>query len=197
MSFFNKLKGGFNATVDTNKDGKRSLWEYGKFGLGALFAPTMTAARVGYNTSRYQPSQLNPYQRQNFGLTAQQPQNPQGAPQDFQQNINYGMQGLPGYQPQQPFRAPQQFPQSGNLSQMAMMNPSLCSGSAYQDIGNNYMNAKPSNYNGYGIDNASSVGGHWVDGAGWRTDANRAMGQTAEDMAFNAQMARQLANKSQ
>lgn len=28
--------------------------------------------------------------------------------------------------------------------------------------------------------------------SGWRTDANRAMGQTEEDMAFNAQMAQRL-----
>jgi len=52
--------------------------------------------------------------------------------------------------------------------------------------------------NGYfDMNKANTVNGNWVNGAGWRTDANKAFGQTEEDMAFNAQMAQRLGTVSQ
>lgn len=103
---------------------------------------------------------------------------PQSQPQAPQSNFLSG-----------PRITPQQMPVRNGLDFMDTQ------GSAYQS-----RNAPlyPQSNNGYfDMNKANTVNGNWVNGAGWRTDANKAFGQTQEDMAFNASMAQRLGSMSQ
>jgi hypothetical protein len=213
MSFFSGFNsgraksavvGGVKGAVDYNNDGKRSPFEWARFGLGALANPTFTAARVGYNALQGRTPWASPYQRQEFGLSQPQAplaQAPQQQPQDFLNQFSVGQMGNTGLGPQAPQSSflsgprptPTQMPVRNDLD---FMNTA---GSAYQSRNAPmYQQSPMQSNNGYfDMSKAGTAGGNWVQGVGWRTDANKAMGQTAEDMAFNAQMARQLGNKAQ
>lgn len=213
MSFFNSMKpsrignalqGGFKQAVDYNNDGKRSFGEYLRFGVGAMANPTFAAARVAYNGRQGMNPWASPYQRQEFGLSAQQPQAPLGQPQDmFDPNAltQFGNTGLGAPQPQAPQSnflsgpriTPQQMPVRNDLDFMNTQ------GSAYQSRYNPVMNpsAMQSNNGYFDMNKAGTVNGNWVQDAGWRTDANKAFGQNEEDMAFNASMAKRIGSMSQ
>jgi hypothetical protein len=201
----NSVVGGIKSTVDYNNDGRRSFGEWARFGLGALASPTFTAARVGYNALQGRTPWASPYQRQDFGLS--QPQSPlaQQQPQDFLNQFSAGQMGNTGLGQQAQPQAPQNTFLSGprpTPTQMPVRNGldfMDTQGSAYQSRNAPLYQPSAMQSNGgyFDMGKAGMVGGHWVGDAGWRTDANKAFGQTAEDMNFNAQMARQLATKGQ
>jgi hypothetical protein len=108
MSFFNKAKsnfmGGLRNTVDRNNDGKRGFGEWARFGLQSFANPTLALGRVAYNANQNRQSFSNPYERQQFQMSQQQPVS--GGVQDLQQNIQPFNPNLSGYA--------QQAPQQGN-----------------------------------------------------------------------------------
>lgn len=138
----------------------------------------------------------NPYKRQDFSLSAPQyPQMP-AQPQDmFDPNAltQFTNTGLPmGNMPQAPRITPNKMPVRNDLD---FMNTA---GTAYQSrFAPTPTNAMTQNNGYFDMGKANTVGGNWVNGAGWRTDANKAFGQTEEDMAFNAQMAHRMGTMSQ
>jgi hypothetical protein len=139
----------------------------------------------------------NPYQRQSFGLSApQMPAQPQ-QPQDmFDPNglTQFGNTGLPmGNMPQAPRVTPNKMPVRNDLD---FMNTA---GSAYQSRNAPLYPSNPMTANNgyFDMGKASTAGGNWIPGVGWRTDANKAMGQSEEDMQFNAQMAQRIGMKAQ
>lgn len=215
MSFFNmkanrlgnSIQGGFKRAVDYNNDGKRSFGEYLRFGAGAIANPGFQAARVGFNALQGRTPWASPYQRQEFSLNAQQPQQAPAQPQDMfdpralTQFGNTGL-GAPVQQPVQnpvqqnflsgPRITPQTMPVRNDLDFMNTQ------GSAYQSrYAPAYANPMGQNNGYFDMNKAGTAGGNWVQGAGWRTDANKAMGQTEEDMKFNAQMAQRIGNMAQ
>lgn len=124
--------------------------------------------------------------------------NPQTTVNDLQNNINYDSGGInPNYGQTigttMPKPRPVQYPTRNGLD---FMNTA---GTGYQSLNKPLYqpNAMQVNNGYFDMGKANTVGGNWVNGAGWRTDANRAMGQTEEDMAFNAQMAQRLGTMAQ
>lgn len=72
--------------------------------------------------------------------------------------------------------------------------------SAFQNIDNTYMppvNAMTQNGGYFDMGKAGSVGGNWVEGAGWMTQADKMFGKTEEDLAFEAEMRRRMASMAQ
>jgi hypothetical protein len=142
----------------------------------------------------------NPYKRQEFNLSQPMPSFGQSQPQQPQDMFDpngltqFGNTGLPmGNMPQAPRPTPNKMPVRNGLDFMNTI------GSAYQSRNAPlYQPSAMQANNGYfDMNKANTVNGNWVNGAGWRTDANKAFGQTEEDMAFNAQMAQRLGTVSQ
>lgn len=124
--------------------------------------------------------------------------NPSTTVNDLQNNISYDSGGInPNYGQNigttMPKPRPVQYPTRNGLD---FMNTA---GSAYQILSAPLYqpNAMQANGGYFDMGKANTVGGNWVNGAGWRTDANKAFGQTEEDMAFNAQMAQRLGTMAQ
>jgi hypothetical protein len=120
----------------------------------------------------------------------------QQQPQDFVNQFSVDQMGYTGIQPQQQFQprpTPNKMPVRNDLD---FMNTA---GSAYQSRNAPLFqpSAMQANNGYFDMNKANTVNGNWVNGAGWRTDANKAFGQTEEDMAFNAQMAQRLGTVSQ
>lgn len=72
--------------------------------------------------------------------------------------------------------------------------------SAFQNIDNTFappVNAMTKNGGYFDMDNAGTVGGNWVEGAGWMTQADQMFGKTEEDLAFEAEMRRRMASLAQ
>jgi len=139
----------------------------------------------------------NPYQRQSFGLSApQMPAQPQ-QPQDFVNQFSVDQMGYTGIgqapQSFQPRPTPNKMPVRNDLD---FMNTA---GSAYQSRNAPLYPSNPMTANNgyFDMGKASTAGGNWIPGVGWRTDANKAMGQSEEDMQFNAQMAQRIGMKAQ
>ena len=147
--------------------------------------------------SRGQPWS-NPYKRQEFGLSQPMPsygQQTQQQPQDFVNQFSADQMGYTGI-PQQSFQprpTPNKMPVRNDLD---FMNTA---GSAYQSRNAPLYPSNPMTANNgyFDMGKASTAGGNWIPGVGWRTDANKAMGQSEEDMQFNAQMAQRIGMKAQ
>lgn len=118
--------------------------------------------------------------------------NPSTTVNDLNNPINYNSGGIqqqpqtgiaPTINPMAPKPRPVQYPQRNGLDFMDT------TGSSYQSLNAPlYQPSAMQANNGYfDIGKANTVGGNWVNGAGWRTDANKAFGQTAEDMQFLAE----------
>lgn len=156
------------------------------------FTNTFSAPQGGLSYGKTDPWS-NPYKRQEFSLSApQMPQMPQ-QPQDmFDPNAltQFTNTGLP--MPQAPRPTPNKMPVRNDLD---FMNTA---GTAYQSrFAQTPTNVMTQNNGYFDMGKANTVGGNWVNGAGWRTDANKAFGQSEEDMAFNAQMAQRMGTMSQ
>lgn len=201
-------------SADLNGNGKVGFGER-LLGLDPGVRALAGAWRWATGSNQPQRGWGNGIQRQNFGLSQNQwgaPQefrqniNPTGginsnlgrliAPtttvNDLNNPINYNSGGIqqqpqsgmaPTINPMAPKPRPVQYPQRNGLDFMDT------TGSAYQSLNAPlYQPSAMQANNGYfDMGKAGSVGGNWVQGAGWRTDANRAMGQSVEDMQFLAQ----------
>lgn len=186
---------------------QKAFWEHAypsrsiqrqNFGLSNMMQPqdfqnSFSAPNGGLSYGKTDPWS-NPYKRQDFGLTAQQPQ--QQAQDMFDPNAltQFGNTGLPmnNLQNMLPRQAPTQMPVRNDLDFMDTQ------GAAYQSrFAPSYANPMQSNNGYFDMNKAGTANGNWVQGVGWRTDANKAFGQTEEDMAFNAQMAQALMSKGQ
>jgi hypothetical protein len=67
--------------------------------------------------------------------------------------------------------------------------------SAYQSrSAPSYVNPMTANKGYFDMNKAGTVGGNYVQGAGWLTDADKAFGKKAEDLQFEAMMRQRMAN---
>lgn len=72
--------------------------------------------------------------------------------------------------------------------------------SAFQNIDNTFappVNAMTKNGGYFDMGKAGTVGGNWVEGAGWMTQADQMFGKTEEDLAFEAMMRQRMASMAQ
>ena len=70
--------------------------------------------------------------------------------------------------------------------------------SAYQSrSAPSYVDPMTANKGYFDMNKFGTVGGNWVHGAGWLTDADKAFGKKAEDLAFEAEMRQRIASMYQ
>lgn len=160
------------------------------------FTNSFSAPQGGLSYGKTDPWS-NPYKRQDFSLSAPQPQYGQAQAKDmFDPNglTQFSNTGLPmGNMPQAPRITPQQMPVRNDLD---FLNTT---GSAYQSRYNPMQTGSAvQNAGGYlDPNNVGTVGGNWVNGAGWYTMADKASGTSKEDLLIAAEEARRLSKMNQ
>lgn len=188
------VAGAWRGATGRNQLGGWSPMKRQDFGLSNQWQPqdftnSFSAPSNGLGYGKTEPW-ANPYKRQDFGLSA--PQMPAQPKDMFDPNglTQFTNTGLP--MGNQPRITPNKMPVRNDLD---FMNTA---GSGYQSrYAPAYANPMTQNNGYFDMNKAGTAGGNWVQGAGWRTDANKAMGQTEEDMQFNAQMAQRIGNMAQ
>ena len=96
-------------------------------------------------------------------------------------------------QPAAPRITPQRMPMPSDLDYiMGQLDPG--GQSAYQSRAMpTYNNPMTANNGYFDMNKAGTVGGKWIEGAGWMTDAARAFGLKPEDLEFQAMMNQRIA----
>jgi len=96
-------------------------------------------------------------------------------------------------QPAAPRITPQKMPMPSDLDYiMGQLDPG--GQSAYQSRAMpTYNNPMTANNGYFDMNKAGTVGGKWIEGAGWMTDAARAFGLKPEDLEFQAMMNQRIA----
>jgi hypothetical protein len=146
-----------------------------------LFTPSIPKGDYGTTvqdvTNTFSPS---------MGSGLQMAQEP-GAPQ----------QAAPQQAPVAPRITPQKMPMPSDLDYiMGQLDPSGLS--AYQSRAMpTYQNPMTTNNGYFDMNKAGTVGGKWIEGAGWMTDAAKAAGLKPEDVAFQAMMNQRIASMYQ
>jgi hypothetical protein len=128
-----------------------------------------------------------------YGTTAQDVSNTFSAPMGsgLQMAQEQAQQEAP--QPAAPRITPNKMPMPSDMDYlMGQLDPSGMSG--YQSRAMpNYQDPMASNRGYFDMNKAGTVGGKYIEGAGWMTDAAKAFGLKPEDLEFQAMMNQRIA----
>ena len=120
----------------------------------------------------------------------QMPQEQQAQQQEQQPQV---MDNVTVTAPPQQRVTPQKMPMPSDLDFIFGANQS-----AYQSRNApSYVNPMTANKGYFDMNKAGTVGGNYVQGAGWLTGADKAFGKKAEDLAFEAEMRQRIQNMYQ
>lgn len=134
-----------------------------------------------------------PIPKGDYGTTAQDVSNTFSAPMGsgLQMGQEQAQQEAP--QPEAPRITPTKMPMPSDMDYlMGQLDPSGMSG--YQSRAMpNYQDPMTSNRGYFDMNKAGTVGGKYIEGAGWMTDAAKAFGLKPEDLEFQAMMNQRIA----